>query len=73
MAKEPMPVVFVLHGGGGTARQIERTTKFDDLAEREGFVVVYPESVGGNWNDGRGVEFMQAQRENIDDVKFVSD
>jgi len=70
-AHEPMPVVFALHGGGGNSRQMERYTRFDDLAEKEDFIVIYPESVGGNWNDGRGVEFMQAQRENINDVKFV--
>jgi polyhydroxybutyrate depolymerase len=67
----PAPVVVALHGGGGTARRMERNTKFDDLAEQDGFIAVYPESVGGNWNDGRGVEFMQAQRENVDDVKFI--
>ena len=70
-AHEPMPVIFALHGGGGKAQQFERYTRFDELAEKEGFVVIYPESVGGNWNDGRGVEFMQAQRENVNDVKFV--
>jgi polyhydroxybutyrate depolymerase len=67
----PAPVVVALHGGGGTARRMEKNTKFDDLAEQEGFIAIYPESVGGNWNDGRGVEFMQAQKENVDDVKFV--
>jgi polyhydroxybutyrate depolymerase len=70
-ATESIPVVIALHGGGGNARQMERYTKFDDVGDKEGFIVIYPESVGGNWNDGRGVEFMQAQRENINDVKFV--
>ena len=70
-AKEPTPVVIALHGGGGNAQQMERSIGFDDLAEKHGFIVVYPDSLGGYWNDGRGVEFMRAQKENINDVKFI--
>ena len=71
--KDRMPVVLVFHGGGGNARQMERYTGFDELADKRGFIVVYPESIEGNWNDGRGIDFIRAQRENIDDVKFVRD
>ncbi|MGD9721410.1 MAG: PHB depolymerase family esterase [Pirellulales bacterium] len=67
----PAPVVLCLHGGSGNAAQMERYSQFDDVAERQGFIVVYPESVGGNWNDGRGEPAIRAQRENIDDVKYL--
>jgi polyhydroxybutyrate depolymerase len=69
--EKPLPVVLALHGGGSNARQMERYTRFSDLAAKEGFLVVYPEAVDGNWNDGRGIEGVRAQQENIDDVKFV--
>ncbi len=69
--KGPLPVVFMLHGGGGNARGIERITRFDELAEEEGFIVVYPQGFDSHWNDGRGVAFMRAQKENVDDVKFI--
>lgn len=70
--KGPLPLVFVLHGGGsGTSRQLERFTRFNNVAEREGFITCYPEGYEGNWNDGRGVSFIKAHRENIDDVKFM--
>jgi polyhydroxybutyrate depolymerase len=69
--EKPLPVVLALHGGGGNSQQMERYTRFNDLAAREGFLVVYPEAVDGNWNDGRGIEGVRAQQENIDDVKFV--
>ncbi len=51
---KPLPVVLALHGGGSNARQMERYTRFNDLTAKEGFLVVYPEAVEGNWNDGRG-------------------
>ncbi len=70
-AREPMPVVLVFHGGGGTALQMEWYSRFDEIAAREGFVVIYPEGFGGNWNDGRGIESARAQKENLDDVKFI--
>jgi len=66
-----MPVVIAFHGGGGSPRQMEQLTAFDDVAEREGFVLAYPEAVGSNWNDGRGDTFILAQREKINDVEFV--
>ena len=69
--EKPLPVVLALHGGGSNARQMERYTRFSDLAAKEGFLVVYPEAVDGNWNDGRGIEGVRAQQENFDDVKFV--
>ena len=68
---QPLPVVLAFHGGGGNARQMERYTRLNALAAQEGFLVVYPESVEGNWNDGRGIEGVRSHQENIDDVKFV--
>lgn len=70
-SEAPLPLVFVLHGGGsGSFRQLERFTKFNDLAQREGFITCYPDGYEGNWNDGRGVSFIKAHSENVDDVKF---
>ena len=71
-AEHPAALVLVFHGGGGTAAQIERQTKFSDLADREGFLVAYPEGVDKGWNDGRGSKEVTAQRDNIDDIGFVA-
>ena len=68
---KPLLVVLALHGGGSNARQMERYTRFNPLAAKEGFLVVYPEAVEGNWNDGRAIPGVRAQQENLDDVKFV--
>jgi polyhydroxybutyrate depolymerase len=50
---------------------MERYSRFNPVAAKEGFCVVYPEAIDGNWNDGRGIEFMRAHREKVDDVKFL--
>src|SRR5215831_8668485 len=44
-------LVLVLHGLHGSGVAIERRTNrtFDALADREGFVVVYPDAEGGRW------------------------
>jgi len=39
---KPMPLVMVLHGCHQTHMDIEKITSFNQLAEREGFLVLYP-------------------------------
>ncbi|MEZ0578615.1 PHB depolymerase family esterase [Nocardioides sp. MH1] len=43
----PLPVVLVLHGNPGTPETMAEATRFDALADREGFLVVYPDNYGG--------------------------
>lgn len=69
-----MPLVIALHGGGGTGEGMEELTRggFNTLSEKEGFIVVYPDGVKKNWNDGRKEVRSRAHREKIDDVGFIS-
>jgi polyhydroxybutyrate depolymerase len=73
-ATKLVPLVFLLHGGGGTGEGMEKLTLggFNRLADREGFIVAYPDGIEKHWNDGRGLEAYRAHRENIDDVGFIS-
>lgn len=64
----PIPLVFNIHGGGGDWEGAVASTGFDAVAEREGFAIVYPASVEGNWNDGRVIERTDPT---IDDVGFL--
>ena len=66
------PLLFVLHGGGGTHRNMVRLTKrrFDQLADRDGFFVVYPQGIDKAWNDGRPDKISRAHRKRVDDVGF---
>ncbi len=68
---KPIPLLFVFHGGGGNALQMERGLGFTDIARKDGFIVVYPNGIGGNWNDGRDDDFSKAHKEKIDDLSFV--
>lgn len=65
-------LVLALHGGGGRAEGVAAQTGFSSLAEREGFVVAYPDGVDKGWNDGRDGVPSTAARENVDDVGFLA-
>jgi polyhydroxybutyrate depolymerase len=71
-----LPLVIALHGRGGNGESMILLTRkgFNKLADRDGFIVVYPDGVDLNWNDGRTDEEAndRAHRENIDDVGFIS-
>lgn len=60
------PLLLVFHGGGGTARGMPRFTHLDEIADREGLLVVYPQGVDKHWNDGR-----DSIKHKVDDVGFV--
>ena len=47
----PAPAIVVLHGGAGNPHRFRRITQFT-LDER-GWVEIYPEGIGREWNDGR--------------------
>lgn len=49
-------VVFALHGGKGTAERLQSYLALNAVADREGFIVVYPQGENGRWNDGRTAE-----------------
>ncbi|MGH8697108.1 MAG: extracellular catalytic domain type 1 short-chain-length polyhydroxyalkanoate depolymerase, partial [Burkholderiales bacterium] len=71
----PLPVVLNFHGGGGNARDHREYVGMDALADREGFLVVYPNGTGWfaeqflTWN--AGVCCGYAADEKVDDVGFV--
>jgi polyhydroxybutyrate depolymerase len=68
----PLPVLLMFHGGGGSGRQFqEASAEMDPIADREGFVTVYPDGTGTlrTWNGGGCCG--AAVTQNIDDVGFV--
>lgn len=74
-ARGPLPVVIALHGGGTTARRLKSYAGLDELADREGFAVAYPEGSGPferrllTWNAGDCC--VHASERGVDDVAFI--
>lgn len=65
-------LVFVLHGSKGSGKRMRSATayEFDQLADKLGFIVVYPDGYQQHWNDCRRSADYAANIENIDDVMF---
>ncbi len=68
---EPMPLLIALHGYGGSGENLERVTGFDSIADREHFVVAYPNGRNQMWNAGG--RFEGEGWWHTDDVAFISD
>lgn len=64
----PMPLVLVFHGSNGTGASIADVTRFNDLAEKKGFIVAYPDGINHNWRVKRVV----SSPPKVDDVSFVA-
>lgn len=71
-----LPMVIVLHGGGGSGAQVQRQTDMDRYADEYGFVAVYPNGSGRledavlTWNSGHCCGY--ALQNDVDDVGFLS-
>jgi polyhydroxybutyrate depolymerase len=70
-----LPVLLAFHGGGGNAQGFQKYARLDAIADREGFVVVYPDGSGRlgrrllTWNAGLCCGAAREQRS--DDVDFA--
>ncbi len=68
-ARGPLPLVVMFHGGGETPEGTARISALDAVADREHFIVAYPEGIEKSWNDGRGTT--NAAKDGVDDIEFV--
>lgn len=70
---DPVPVLLVLHGSSSSSARMRSDTAwaFEQLADREGNLVVYPEGFDGQWNDCRAEGDFAARRLGVDDVAFL--
>ncbi|QRY80022.1 alpha/beta hydrolase fold domain-containing protein [Pseudomonas sp. PDNC002] len=73
LAEHPALLV-VLHSSQSNGQRMRRDSgyRFDALADRDGFLVLYPDGFEGHWNDCRRVASYSARALNIDDVGFLS-
>jgi polyhydroxybutyrate depolymerase len=75
LPKTPLPLVIVMHGGGGNAENAIRMTQMNPKSDQEGSIVVYPNGSGRfedkllTWNAWNCCGY--ALQEQIDDVGFI--
>jgi polyhydroxybutyrate depolymerase len=69
----PRPLVIALHGLGGTGKNFQGYARLDAAADREGFVVVYPDAIERSWSYGRPIvrPMPVINGETVDDVGFI--
>jgi polyhydroxybutyrate depolymerase len=73
---DPRPVVLAFHGGGGDAKGMRRSYGIDRVADRGGFLAVFPEGSGRldrkllTWNAGTCCGY--AKDRGVDDVGYVA-
>jgi polyhydroxybutyrate depolymerase len=61
-----LPIVIVLHGGLGNGERTAARTGFADYVDQDGFIAVFPDAGGRQWNDGR-----ETTNSDQDDVAFL--
>ena len=49
---QSLPLLFVLHGASQTGQRIMDVSAFNDIAESEGFIAIYPDGINTLWNAG---------------------
>lgn len=69
---ETVPLVVALHPTASSGRALEARTDFDAAAEANGFIVVYPNTVGLLWNEGRDGAGLTPLEPIQDDVGFIA-
>ncbi|MCK5284591.1 MAG: prolyl oligopeptidase family serine peptidase [Alphaproteobacteria bacterium] len=71
---QKQPLIISLHGGGkADGDEYGAQAGYRDLADRAGFIIVHPNGIESQWNDGRGITYnLREGNENIDDVGFIS-
>lgn len=65
----PMPLVVAMHGGLGTGEIFASQSGLDAVAERHGFLALYPDGYKRGWNAGTCCG--APMKENVDDVGFI--
>lgn len=63
----PVPLLFNFHGYGMTSGEQMMYSKTNELAEKNGFIVVYPQGIDNDWNVGFDQDYDNGSK----DVDFV--
>ena len=69
---QKLPLIIALHGGGGTAKATVGFYNLEPLADKNNFIVVYPDAVNKAWNIPGMASRVKRLNTDVDDVKFIS-
>ncbi len=67
-----LPVLFALHGGGGNFNNTVKQYNLDGLADKNGFIVVYPNAIGKSWTMQGFSTRAKGNDSTVDDVHFIA-
>ena len=67
-----LPVIFAFHGGGGEYKKIIRYYNLNNLADENGYIIVYPNAINKAWSMSGVSSRVKNIDNNVDDVKFIS-
>ena len=67
-----VPLLICLHGRGGTAETMQSHFKVNPFADRDTFIVLYPEGIDNRWTDGRATVGVDDSPKRPDDVGFIT-
>lgn len=72
---KPMPMILALHGMGGNSADFEKRTKLNETADKDGFIVVYPDSTQWfnqkDWKTWDTDDGIIPPGKHVDDTKFL--
>ncbi len=66
-SKKPVPLVLAFHPVGGSGKDMEEITGFNAIADKQGFIVAYPDAVAKHWDSRRS-----NAPETTNDIGFIS-
>lgn len=75
--KNPLPLVLAFHGYGSQGKDLAKNTGFNELADRQKFIIVYPDGLDRKWDIASGwggvddVSFTTALIDHLTQVKAV--
>lgn len=65
------PIIVLLHGGTDTARDVWQQTTLPSIAAQKQVILVAPQGIGNQWNDGRSATMSGNAASTADDVEFL--
>jgi polyhydroxybutyrate depolymerase len=69
---QKLPILFALHGGGGTAKGAVDAYNLEPLADKNNFIIVYPDAVNKAWNIPGMASRVKRLDTTVNDLHFMN-